>query len=415
MSTPNRTELANMIMNFYNLQANISVRNINEDRESFILEAVDRFDGDVQKVKDSIRAWLKENPDAVGDRKRMKECFKMISPITMDTDNEKPVSSTPTESAVANSLGILEQALVKVVAETSSKKIEDAIMSNVKQTIANYIKETYGTIERKVVLHVDGERKELPKGTILHEKFEKVMQAISLGKAPYIYGPAGSGKNVLCKQVADAMGLKFYFSNAVTQEYKITGYSDANGKYQESQFYKAFKNGGLFMLDEMDASIPEVLTMLNAALANGYFDFPAPIGYVEAHKDFHVIAAGNTLGMGADNQYVSRNQLDMATLNRFLPIPVDYSVEIENGVAGDIEIADFCRDLRKAAKKIGCQMVVSYRNIKNFADMLSVWTLEEALQSCLVPCVEKDDINMIINELPERDAKYKEALRKLVA
>lgn len=415
MSTPNRTELATMIMNFYNLQANISVRQINEDREAYILEAVDRFGGDVQKVKDAIKSWLKENPDAVGDRKRMKECFKMINPATTPAEETKPISANPTEAQVSNSLGILEQALVKVVAETSSKKIEDAIMSGVKQTIADYIKETYGTIERKVVLHVDGERKELPKGTILHEKFEKVMQAISLGKAPYIYGPAGSGKNVIAKQVADTMGLKFYFSNAVTQEYKITGYSDANGKYQESQFYKAFKNGGLFMLDEMDASIPDVLTMLNAALANGYFDFPAPIGYVEAHKDFHVIAAGNTLGMGADSQYVSRNQLDMATLNRFLPIPVDYSVEIENNVAGTIEIADFCRDLRKAANKIGCQIIVSYRNIKNFADMLSVWTLEEALQSCLIPCLEKDDIRMLADALPERDAKYKEALKRLAA
>lgn len=49
------------------------------------------------------------------------------------------------------------------------------------------------------------------------------------------------------------------------------------GNYQETQFFKAFTEGGLFMLDEMDASIPEVLVILNAAIANRYFDFPAPI------------------------------------------------------------------------------------------------------------------------------------------
>ena len=91
------------------------------------------------------------------------------------------------------------------------------------------------------------------------------------------------------KQVAKALGLDFYFTNAVTQEYKITGFTDANGRYQETQFYKAFKNGGLFMLDEMDASIPEVLVILNAAIANGYFDFPAPIGFVEAHRTLELL------------------------------------------------------------------------------------------------------------------------------
>lgn len=64
-----------------------------------------------------------------------------------------------------------------------------------------------------------------------------------------------------------------------------------------SSMYKAFKYGGLFMLDEMDASIPEVLIILNAAIANRYFDFPAPIGYVEAHPNFRVVSAGNTFGL----------------------------------------------------------------------------------------------------------------------
>ena len=72
-------------------------------------------------------------------------------------------------------------------------------------------------------------------------------------------GPAGTGKNFIAKQVADALGLDFYFSNAVTQEYKITGYGDANGEFVKTQFFDAFTKGGLFLLDEMDASCPEAL------------------------------------------------------------------------------------------------------------------------------------------------------------
>lgn len=415
MSTENRTEVAKMLLSYYNMQAGISLRELNPSREEVILDALDTVGGDVQEVKNHIKKWLSENPEAMGDRSCMKTCFKAIMPVEKSPAPVVAEKSTPTEAQVSNSLGILEQALVKVVAETSSKKIEDAIMSGVKQTIANYIKETYGTIERKVITVIDGEKKEMPKGTILHEKFDEVLKFVANDEPVYLVGPAGSGKNVICKQVADALGLKFYFTNAVTQEYKLTGFTDATGKYQESQFYKAFKNGGVFMLDEMDASIPDVLNILNAAIANRYFDFPAPIGYVEAHKDFRVIAAGNTFGMGADNQYVGRSQLDGASLDRFAPVEIDYSVEIENGVAGDIEIADFCRDFRKAANKIGCQTIISYRGIGRFAKMMKLLTLEEALKTCIVKCLEKDDINMIINELPERDAKYKEALRKLAA
>ena len=46
----------------------------------------------------------------------------------------------------------------------------------------------------------------------------------------------------------------------------------------------------------MDASIPEVLVLLNAAIANGYFEFPN--GKVNLNH-VHFVAAGNTVGSGA--------------------------------------------------------------------------------------------------------------------
>ena len=46
---------------------------------------------------------------------------------------------------------------------------------------------------------------------------------INLDIPVFLTGPAGVGKNVICKQVAEALGLDFYFSNAISQEYKVTG------------------------------------------------------------------------------------------------------------------------------------------------------------------------------------------------
>jgi hypothetical protein len=167
------------------------------------------------------------------------------------------------------------------------------------------------------------------------------------------------------------------------------------------------------MLDEIDASIPEVLTILNSALANKYFDFPAPIGYVEAHPNFRVIAAGNTSGNGADFQYVGRNQLDGASIDRFEYVDVDYCVEVENGIAGDIALADFCREFRAASKRVGVNIIVSYRAIEGIAKMLPVLPMEKVLKSCLVKNLEKDDLNMIIREL--HDTPYKSALQTIHA
>ncbi|MCA7081854.1 AAA family ATPase, partial [Staphylococcus aureus] len=109
-----------------------------------------------------------------------------------------------------------------------------------------------------------------------------------------LVGPAGSGKNVVLEQVAKDLGKDFYFTNAVTEEYKLTGFIDASGTYQETQFYQAFTKGGIFFLDEMDASVPEALVILNAAIANRYFNFPN--GKAQAHPDFTVVAAAYTTG-----------------------------------------------------------------------------------------------------------------------
>jgi len=71
----------------------------------------------------------------------------------------------------------------------------------------------------------------------------------------------------------------------------------------------------LFLFDEIDASLPNAVLAFNAALANGYADFPD--GMVKRHPRFACIAAANTFGMGADRIYVGRNQLDGADAGPF--------------------------------------------------------------------------------------------------
>lgn len=406
----NRNQEIQMLIRFFNMQCGCSFKVTNSNNMQAVSKCLDV--ANAAEVQAFIRQYSADNPDS-------KSLIDCCNQFVEKKSAEKPAdsgmavkSSDPTAENVQHSLGILEQAVVKMISDMKSEEIKKSIMDNVQNTVRDFIASEYGHIERKIEVRLGDKKVEMD--GILHEKFDTVLKFVMADEPVFLTGPAGSGKNVLCKQVAKALGLDFYFSNAVTQEYKITGFTDANGVFHESQFYKAFKNGGLFMLDEMDASIPEVLVILNAAIANRYFDFPAPIGYVEAHPNFRVIAAGNTFGHGADYEYVGRNQLDMASLDRFAMVRIGYSKQIEMGVANqDAHLVDFAEAFRKSAEKAGIKTLVSYRSIGRIAKLKNDLGLEETLRTCLVKSMEKDDANIILKDMSVRN-EYTEALRNIV-
>lgn len=406
-----KNEIVVMLIKFYNSISGTKCKSSNEKNQQSVSEAYERSNGNVMVLKDHIRRWVKENSEEIGKLNAIITCFDSFDGVE---EKQAPAGVQPqaTDAQVAYSMGLLEKAVVQLISQMNSKKIEEEVMGSVEDKVREFIKEEYGTIERKINTVVDGKKVEL-KG-IQHDKFETVLKFVANDEPVYLSGPAGSGKNVICKQVAEALGLNFYFTNSVTQEYQLKGFTDAMGNYQPTQFYKAFTEGGLFMLDEMDASIPETLIILNAAIANRYFDFPAPIGYVQAHPNFRVVAAGNTVGHGADYEYVGRSQLDAASLDRFALVEVDYSEQIENSVAGgDRELVKFCRNFRKSAQRSGVNVIVSYRGIGRLAKMSQVLTIEDALRTCLLKGLEKDSVNMIIGNM-NNDSKYFDALKRVM-
>ena len=413
MEERQRQEQIEMLIRFYNMQAGTSFRVGKPENRSAVNSAIERANGDIAKVKNAVREWVNNHNDDMQSGGAVIVCFDTILCEKKEEPKPEPEEKTEEkrEQKVEGAVDFLKNVVVDLIAKTNAEQITEAITNRAKEELREFIKNEYGTIERKVVTVVDG--KKFEGDGVVHEKFEQIVKFVANNEPVFLTGPAGSGKNVLCQQVAKALGLNFYFSNAVTQEYKITGFTDAMGIFHESQFYKAFKNGGLFMFDEMDASIPEVLVILNAAIANRYFDFPAPIGYVEAHPDFRVVAAGNTFGLGANYEYVGRNQLDMASLDRFAVVKVDYDRGIEMNVAqGNAELVDFADDIRKAAEKSGIRFIVSYRAIGRIAKLEELLGVEEALQTCLIKSLEKDDISALLSNVSVSN-KYMSAVKKI--
>lgn len=300
----------------------------------------------------------------------------------------------------------LEELLMKTIAEQSV----ESIVEMAKPMLEKHIIETFGVLPQIHEIKTPAGTKEV-KGTV-HEQFEKVCTLVNMDIPVFLSGAAGTGKNVICKQVAEALNLDFYFTNAVTQEFQLKGFIDANGTYHETQFYKAFTEGGLFFLDEMDGSIPETLIILNSAIANRYFDFPT--GKVEAHPDFRIIAAGNTVGTGADIEYTGRFQLDASSLDRFALVTIDYSPAIEKVVTGgNEELCQFAREFRKVTEKVGIRCLFTYRSMERITKLEELFELPEVLKMSLTKGLSKDDIKIIVNEF-KGTSKYLTALKSMI-
>ena len=211
---------------------------------------------------------------------------------------------------------------------------------------------------------------DLPKVDLGKQHFQLplLLRILATKSNVYLVGPAGSGKTHAAEQCAKALNISFYFTGAVASEFKLTGFMNAQGKVVRTAFREAYENGGLFLFDEIDASYPQSVLAFNAALANGQMDFPDKT--VKRNENFYCIAAANTFGQGADRQYVGRNQLDAASLDRFVFIDWNYDEVLERDLAMNDYWTDYVQNVRRFIAENKIRHVVSPRTIINGAQLL---------------------------------------------
>ena len=246
---------------------------------------------------------------------------------------------------------------------------------------------------------------------IKHPKFEDILTYVANRENVYLYGPAGSGKNVLCEQIAKALGVPFYYQNTLLTKFDVTGYKNAAGEFEETEFYKAWTNGGLFMLDEADNTTAEAMVTLNAALANGYYAFPG-VGRVNAHPKFYCMAAGNTNGQGATDEYCGRYKMDESSRDRFGFVEIDYAPEVETAIAaGHHDVLGFVYELRAICKEQRISLICGYRAIAKLVKFYD-HNAESIISDFILKGTEKDTVREIARRLKGNN-KYTEAFKKL--
>ena len=250
-------------------------------------------------------------------------------------------------------------------------------------------------------------RVELPSGEkvdvgIVHQAFNRILQAVSanISGGILLVGGAGAGKTTTCHKVADALKLPFRTISVCKQTTlsHLVGFINVSGEYVSTPFREAYEKGGVFLLDEFDAGNENVVLALNSALANGLCEFPDK--QIERHKDFRCLASANTYGTGATLQFVGRNKLDGATLDRFVVIEHDYDSKLEFALCGNDKWAERVLSIRKSIDKLGIRHIVSPRASINGAKLLAIgWKQAEVEQAVIWKGLDKSEVQRVLATL----------------
>ena len=253
---------------------------------------------------------------------------------------------------------------------------------------------------------------------VAHKQLERVVARVQAGVNVMLVGPTQCGKTTLAGQVAKVLGRP-YAANSMSAgvtESAFFGWllpTGANGsfEYQPAPFVNMFLQGGIQLLDEMDAADNNLLLSLNMAIANREMFIPQRLEgqYLKAHPNFAAIAATNTWGTGSDMGFVGRNELDAATLARFVRVEVDYDMELEYRLSHEAACATG-HAIRANLRDQKLQRVLTTRTMMDWTKLMAVGiSLEECLSDYFLGW-EREERDIALRKSPAaREAQQESA------
>lgn len=153
-----------------------------------------------------------------------------------------------------------------------------------------------------------------------------------------LIGPAGTGKSHIARQVASLIRTESHPDGLPYGETPMTPGATRGdllgrhtvGGFIPSKFVEIYSGGGVFNFEEIDASDPSMLIVVNNALSSSWLYNSVNGERYDRHPDFIAVSTANTFGLGADAKYTGREKLDLATIDRFrmgrVLVPLDESL-----------------------------------------------------------------------------------------
>ena len=288
-----------------------------------------------------------------------------------------PHATTPPPTVAADAVSALAAAMRQIAAGAipQAAPIDEARIVELIETHAKPITHT-----QTVVINAATQQAKTLIGR-KHPHFEKILRCVAAGMNVMLVGPAGSGKTTIAEQCAKALGSEYgtLHCSAGASESQLLGWllpTDGGAfEHRHAPFSRLYgTDNSLFLLDECDAADPNMLMVIQGALANGHLTIPQRTheSVITRGANAKIMAAMNTYGTGADTMYTARGALDAAFLNRFgAQFYIDYDRETEREIAEQhglkTEHLNKIWAIREQVAHGKLRRVISTRNIINAA------------------------------------------------
>ena len=212
--------------------------------------------------------------------------------------------------------------------------------------------------------------------------------------AVLLHGPAGTGKTMSCKLIAQAIKMPIMETINCTEnldEFVLGKFIPEDDKiiFKESFVTKAIRDGGAVVFEEINFARPQYLAFLNSLLDDNGFVRLDNGEIVTRHKNFRFFA---TMNMG----YQGTKELNQALFNRFSAV-IEIAALSDEAINKMLtervpECAPFVPKMlsvyRKLKKKVEAEdldVVISPRNLEHWARLAKYQGYIQAAESTLVP------------------------------
>lgn len=197
------------------------------------------------------------------------------------------------------------------------------------------------------------------------------------GTGLYLTGETGTGKTSFIEQFCARIGMPL-FTAIGHQAMEIQdligglGVKDGGTFFQEGPLTTALRHGFWFLLNEVDLLNPGTATSLNEILDGRGLTISQNGTFIKIHPYFRFIVTGNTLGNGMSQHYIGTQRMNLAFLDRFIKVDVQYPSEDEEAEVLKKVLPDMAEDLIRKMLKMANKMRLAFQGKDKEGDTSNV-------------------------------------------